>query len=213
MLKRLEIWAVLLGLLGLMLYLVSESPKDRAARVAVKERAEAKAIAGSGTVSKDAPRGPIVPPSAPVQPQPKAKPKPKPKKDLEYMKRNGLLGMDERFVEGVFDSPYWTQLASDQFEHENGSTVTIGIENKVVVRARFRFSPDLASAAMQNVLDGMLGNDTISPLNLEDLATGQTPLSGEYTDKDGQVFNFRGDRQPFKKTDKFTAWLEFEKRQ
>ena len=81
-----------------------------------------------------------------------------------------------------------------------------------MVRAYFAFSPDLASAAMQNVLDGILGYETNAPLHLEDLAMGQTPVSGEYTDKESRVFKFRGDREPYKKTEKFSAWLEFERR-
>ena len=38
--------------------------------------------------------------------------------------------------------------------------------------------------------------------HLEDLAVGQTPVSGEYMDKEG--VSFRGDRS-HSKTDKFTA--------
>ena len=211
MLKRPESWLFVLGILGVAFFVLSPSPEERTASL------EEKTIAKSSK--------PTVPPIGAIptimpskieredaSAVPKPKPKPTPKKDLDYMKRNGLLGMDQRFVAGVFDSPYWVKLEENLFEHENGSTVEIGIEKGEVIRAHFTFSPDLASAAMQNVLDGILGYETNSPLHLEDLAMGQTPVSGEYTDKDGRVFTFRGDRNPYKKTEKFTAWLEFERR-
>ena len=211
MLKRPESWLVLLGLLGAAFFVMSPSPDERAASLKKKQVLQS----SKSTVTRTDSTATITPKATTrreVSAVPKPKPKPMPKKDLDYMKRNGLLGMEQRFVAGVFDSPYWVKLEENLFEHENGSTVEIGIEKGQVIRAHFTFSPDLASAAMQNVLDGILGYETNSPLHLEDLAMGQTPVSGEYTDKEGRVFTFKGDRNPYKKTEKFTAWLEFERR-
>ena len=210
MLKRPESWLVVLGLLGALFFFLSQSPQEQAHSIEKKQPSQASKNTALPVTKRIAPQG--TPEKKTVAVAPKPSPKPTPKKDLDYMKRNGLLGMESGFVAGVFDSPYWVKLEENLFEHENGSTVEIGLEAGKVIRAHFTFSPDLASAAMQNVLDGILGYETNSPLHLEDLAVGQTPVSGEYTDKEGRVFMFRGDRNPFKKTDKFTAWLEFERR-
>ena len=199
----------LLGVLGLFFFLASDSPQERASVIKKRE-------AISQQQSSDAPFA--LPPSAkprqPIESQvtsavPKPKPRPKPLKNLDYMKRNGLLGMNARFVSSVFDSPYWQTLDEHTFEHENGSTIEVKIEAGEVRQAYVTFSPDLPSAAMQNVIDGILGYETNSPLHLEDLAMGNTPVSGTYRDRDGREFSFEGDRHPFKKTQKFTAWLEF----
>ena len=209
MLRRVETWIGLLGLMGLFFFLASESPQERATEIKMRQAISQKRIS----------KAPLaLPPSSnhqqSIEPQvtsavPKPKPKPKPIKNLDYMKRNGLLGMDARFVTSVFDSPYWHTLEEHTFEHENGSTIEMKIEEGEVRQAYVTFSPDLPSAAMQNVIDGILGYETNSPLHLEDLAMGNTPVSGTYRDRDGREFSFEGDRHPFKKTQKFTAWLEF----
>lgn len=202
MLKRPETWLVLCIGVGVILYGLSPSPEESVERIEARKRAEAtaQAVLATSAVEKRSPQKRRI-----VRP----KPKPKPIKDLTYMKKNGLLGMPAQFVNDVFDSPYWTTLEPKVFQHENGSTVEVDIDKNRVKRAYFTFSPDLSSAAMQNVLDGILGYETNSPLHLEDLAIGETPVSGKYVDKEGQVFQFRGDRRPFKDTEKFTAWLEF----
>ena len=191
---------------GTVFFVFGRSKKDDAkASISSVERARVPAQ----KTAKRIPRSSIVADTKPSSVQRTPKPE-LPPKTWKFLKKNGLLAEPIDLVSKVFDTPVWTQISQTEYEHENGSLIEIEVTDARVTRVKMTFSPDLASAAMANVVGSVTGYAKVLPFHLEDLAMGYAPIEGTFKTAQNLQLRYRGKRARYQNTDKMQAWLQIE---
>ena len=127
--------------------------------------------------------------------------------DARYAQMNGLIGESSQWVSSVFDNPYWTAIKPNQFSHTNGSHLRLSFAEGRVRKIRVDFTPNLASPAMQTVLDYVLGRATNAPFYLDTLADSTDVLTGTFEHKGKHQLRYTAG---VSKTDESAAWITIE---
>ncbi len=207
---RVELTGLLLISAGCILYVLSGSPAKKASSTLDTQppQAPVKKAVTQPRVVKAAVRVASAPkPAQFVQVKPK---KVEPAVNARYVQMNGIIGESERWASSVFGNAYWTMLAPNQYEHTNGSQLTLTSVDGRVRQIRMDFGAGLMSPHMQTVLDYALGRGTNAPLYLDTIESATDELSGTFTHKNKHELRYRAGREQLKDLRRAKTWLVIE---
>ena len=141
---------------------------------------------------------PSVPPSRSMRaekPVPNLPPDASIEIDQDWVAKNGLLGVERRWVDSAMKAPWWQPVAQDNrptFRNQNGVELSFQLSAGRVQSIRARFPEGAMSADLTALTEQFMGNQSHIPVHMEVYKRpSDRPRFGDFKDPKGRTLYYR----------------------